>query len=97
MLETDDPVVKLCRPKLLKCRFGWIKFYEKSNKKYPGFVHLIDIDGKVRAQQVTANGYVSDIKYEFFGYWNDIPNDQKDKAEVTALNKLNGRFKFSLV
>lgn len=86
-----------CRPVLLELRFGWVNFKcTKGSKFFPGFVHH-DGDGIQRAQKVTGDGYVTDRKYEFFEFSENVPDDRKDKTGISALKKLNRKFHFSLV
>lgn len=85
----------MCREKLLRLKFGWIKFTD--NEKFrPGFVHPADPDGKTRAQEVTSNGYVSDEKLLFSSFKEDIPKHLKYQAQVKKLKLLNKKFNFSL-
>lgn len=92
---THDLIVQKCRPLLLKLQFGWVKLHTKENAKYyPAFIYPVDSDGKRRAQEVTVDGYVSDVKNIFF----DIAEDNdigKKKTGFTALNKFNKKFGFS--
>lgn len=63
----------------------------------PGYIHPADEDGKCRAQKVTSNGYVTDMKNEYFDSKNNIPEDEKDKSQVATLKKHNAKFGFSFM
>lgn len=41
--------------------------------------------------ELTMNGHVSAKKYKFFSYDENIPDSDKEKQQVKALNKLNKR------
>lgn len=85
-----------CRPILLTLSFGWIKFNStKTCTPCPGFVYPPDLDGIVRAQKITSNGYVTNTKNEFFGFQKDIPDKEKEKSQVAKLRLFNKKFGFT--
>lgn len=94
--EQDDPNGRSYRESLLKCRFGWIKFVKNKNVKWPGFLCPPDSDGISWALKVTTSGSVSKTKKECFEYNENIPENEKEKAQA-ALRKLNKNFNFSFV
>lgn len=82
----------------MKQRFGWIKFTSKKNcQAWPGFIYSPDPDGYVRAQRITSDGYVSDVKNRFAHADDNIPEKEKGKAQVRALAKFNENFKLKFV
>lgn len=94
---TDDPIVQECRPVLLKLQFAWVTFQSIKKAKFcPAFIYPVDPDGKSRAQKVTRDGYVTNVKSIFFIKGKDKDNFEKQTSEVAKLNKLNEKFGFSL-
>lgn len=97
---SDEKIVKQCLEKLLTRQFGWIKFNENKNCiACPGFVYPPDEDGISRAQKVVSNGplYITDTKYIYRHYYENIADTEKDALQVSALKKFNKKFKTSFV
>ncbi|XP_037039792.1 uncharacterized protein LOC119076893 isoform X2 [Bradysia coprophila] len=95
--ETDDAFVKECRPKLLKLKFGWMKFSNKKNAKfYAGFVYPPDENGNNRALKIISSGYPDLKPSEYFNFNENLSEFEKRPAEKTALKKFNLKFKFNL-
>lgn len=88
----DDPIVKLCRPKLMRLEFGWIKFTKRSAFR-PGFLHP-KVDGIKTAQRVSSVGYVDDRKEEYLEFKKKVPAYKKLRPAKSALKNFNKKFKF---
>lgn len=74
-----------------------MKFGTNKNVKFsPGFVHPPGKDGKSKAQKINANGYPSSIKYFYFDYNENVPEDLKLESEKEKIKKLNEKFQLNL-
>lgn len=68
---------------------------QKNCKYCAGFVYPPDADGKSRAQKITSNGYVTDKKYEFFEFCDNVDDSERERGQKLALQKLNQKFGFN--
>lgn len=88
-------VVKKCRENLRGLKFGWMKFPKFKNEKFlPGFIHPPDKDGKLKAQWILETGHPSSKKRLYFELNDNLPEDQKEPSEKSALEKFNNKFVF---
>ncbi|KAJ6647775.1 hypothetical protein Bhyg_02998, partial [Pseudolycoriella hygida] len=93
---SDDPIVRKRREDLLKLEFAWVKFGRaKKSLYFPAFIHPKDKDGVNRAQKISANGYVSNAKSEFFDSQKNIPEENKGTEQLRFLSKFNHNFSCS--
>lgn len=78
-----------------KLKFGWMKFPTFKNDKFiPGFIHPPDKYGKRKAQWILGTGHPSSKKREYSEFNDNLPEDQKEPSENSALQMFNKKFVF---
>lgn len=74
-------------------KFGWMKFQTFKNAKFiPGFIHPPDEDGRRLAKWIVATGSLSSKKKEYFDFNENLPENQKERSQKSALRKFNEKF-----
>ncbi len=75
-----------------------MKFQAFKNAKFiPGFIHPPDQNGISMAQWILPSGYPSSSnkKKKYFEFNDNLPDDEKEPTQKSALKKFNKKFSFN--